>query len=69
MTNAEHEKKGLRARRREAANEIEEFAQGEIRSRRGKINGWLLAVYLVLFLWALYYGFAYWGGLGPGLDY
>jgi len=69
MTSTERGKKGWRQRRREAANEIEEFAQGEIRSRRGKINGWLLLVYLVLFLWALYYGFAFWGGLGPGLDY
>jgi hypothetical protein len=25
-------------------------------------------VYLVLFVWALYYGYTYWGGLGPGLD-
>lgn len=68
MTNAEGRKEGRRTRQ-EAANEIEEYAQGELRSRRGKINGWLLVVYLVLFLWALYYGFAYWGGLGPGLDY
>lgn len=68
MTNAERRKEGRRTRQ-EAANEIEEYAQGEIRSRRGKINGWLLVVYLVLVVWALYYGFAYWGGLGPGLDY
>ena len=27
---------------------------------------WLLAVYAVLFIWALYYMVAYWGGLGPG---
>jgi len=26
-------------------------------------------VYLVLLVWALYYGYIYWGGLGPGLDY
>jgi hypothetical protein len=41
---------------------------GEVQSRHGRINGWLLAVYLVMFLWALYYGWEYWGGLGPGLD-
>lgn len=57
------------SQRREAADRIEEFAQGEIRSRHGRINGWLLVVYLVLFLWSLWYGYAHWGGLGPGLDY
>jgi hypothetical protein len=29
----------------------------------------LLVVYYGLFVWALYYGYTYWGGLGPGLDY
>ncbi len=58
-----------RKTRREKADEIEQYAQGEIESRHGRVNGWLLVVYLVLFLWALWYGFAYWGGLGPGLDY
>ena len=33
-----------------------------------RINGWLLVVYAVLFVWSLYYGYTYWGGLGPGLD-
>jgi len=23
---------------------------------------------VILFLWALYYGYTYWGGLGPGLE-
>jgi len=32
------------------------------------IPRWLIVVYVVLFLWALYYGYIYWGGLGPGLD-
>lgn len=41
---------------------------GDVQSRHGRINGWLLVVYLVMFLWALYYGWVYWGGLGPGLD-
>ncbi len=46
---------------------IEEFAGGEIRSFHGRVNGWLLAVYAVLAIWAIYYLFKYWGGLGPGL--
>lgn len=41
---------------------------GDVGSRHGRINAWLLAVYLVMFLWALYYGWVFWGGLGPGLD-
>jgi hypothetical protein len=49
--------------------ELEEFLGGEITSRHGKVNWFLAAVYLVLFVWALYYLVAYWGGLGPGLDY
>jgi hypothetical protein len=47
--------------------EIEEYAQGEIRSYRGIINTWLLLVYAVLAVWGIYYLFKYWGGLGPGL--
>ena len=46
---------------------IEEHAQGEIRSYRGIVNKWLLAVYVILTAWAIYYLFTYWGGLGPGL--
>lgn len=49
--------------------EIHEYAQGELRARSGKVNGWLLVVYIALFVWAIYYGFTYWGGLGPGLNY
>jgi hypothetical protein len=46
----------------------EDYGGGHIKARHGSINGWLLIVYLVIFVWALYYGYAYWGGLGPGLD-
>ena len=49
--------------------QIEEYAGGHIKSRHGRIHWWLGTVYLVLFIWGLYYGFTYWGGLGPGLDY
>ena len=46
--------------------EIEEFADGEIKSYHGRVNGWLLVVYAVLAVWGVYYLFAFWGGLGPG---
>ena len=46
---------------------IEEYGGGEIRSHRGFVNRWLLAVYAVLGVWAVYYLFRYWGGLGSGL--
>jgi hypothetical protein len=45
---------------------VEQFADGEIRSYRGGVDGWLLAVYAVLAVWGVYYLFAFWGGLGPG---
>lgn len=47
---------------------VENFGGGHIQARHGRVNRWLLVVYLVLFVWALYYGYTYWGGLGPGLD-
>lgn len=52
-----------------AHQEVEEYGGGHIKARHGRINGWLIAVYAALFLWALYYGYTYWGGLGPGLNY
>jgi hypothetical protein len=45
---------------------MEEYAGGYIQAWIGRIPAWLLAVYAVLFLWALFYGWQYWGGLGPG---
>jgi hypothetical protein len=48
--------------------EVESYG-GHIQARHGRVNAWLLAVYLVLLVWSLYYGYRYWGGLGPGLDY
>jgi hypothetical protein len=48
--------------------QTEGYGNGHIQARHGRINGWLLVVYLVMFVWALYYGYTYWGGLGPGLD-
>ena len=48
--------------------QTEKYGGGHIEARHGRINRWLLVVYLILFVWALYYGCVYWGGLGPGLD-
>ena len=48
---------------------LESYGDGTVSARHGKINGWLLFVYAGLFVWVLYYGFVYWSGLGPGLDY
>jgi hypothetical protein len=45
---------------------MEEYAGGYIQARVGYIPVWLLTVYAVLFIWGLYYGYTYWGGLGPG---
>ena len=50
----------------EGAHELEEYAGGYIQAWVGRIPAWLLVVYAVLFVWALYYGWQYWGGLGPG---
>lgn len=50
-----------------APREVQEFAGGEIRSFHGRVDGWLLAVYAILAVWAVYYLFRFWGGLGPGL--
>ncbi len=46
---------------------VHDYADGEIQSRSGRVNRWLLVVYAVLAIWAVYYLVVYWGGLGPGL--
>lgn len=51
------------------ADHVQEFADGEVSTRHGRINRWLMVVYAIMFVWAIYYGITYWGGLGPGLDY
>jgi len=48
--------------------QTESYGSDPIQARHGHVNLWLLLVYLVMFVWALYYGYTYWGGLGPGLD-
>ncbi len=46
---------------------VEEYAGGEVGTRRGIVNRWLLVVYALLAVWAVWYLVRYWGGLGPGL--
>jgi hypothetical protein len=48
-------------------HDVQGYGGGHVQARHGRVNGWLLLVYLVMFVWALYYGWKYWGGLGPGL--
>jgi hypothetical protein len=38
------------------------FAGGEIHSRPGIVNRWLIVVYIVLGVWAVYYLVTYWNG-------
>ena len=57
----------LQRRTKIADDEIDEYAQGEIASRHGRVNRWLLVVYVVLAVWGVAYLVLYWGGLGPGL--
>jgi hypothetical protein len=47
---------------------LRDYADGEIQTRPGRVNGWLLVVYVILALWSVYYLVVYWGGLGPGLE-
>jgi hypothetical protein len=51
----------------DAHGEMEEYVGGSIQAHHGTIPAWLLVVYAVLLIWALYSLFFYWGGLGPGL--
>lgn len=43
-------------------NGLHTFAEGEIQSRHGIVNRWLIVVYVSLVAWAVYYLIAYWGG-------
>jgi len=51
-----------------APGAVHEFADGEVSSYAGRIDRWLIVVYVVLALWAVYYLVVHWGGLGPGLE-
>ena len=49
--------------------QVESYGGGHIEAKHGRVDKWLLIVYVIMFLWSLYYGIKYWGGLGPGLDF
>ena len=49
--------------------QVETYGGGHLEARHGRVNLWLAVVSLIMFVWAIYYGITYWGGLGPGLDY
>jgi hypothetical protein len=63
MTTPEHDRTPDDAR-----GPIHDFADGEIQSYAGRVNVWLMVVYVILVVWAAYYLFVHWGGLGPGLE-
>lgn len=46
---------------------VHDYAGGEVSTRQGRVNRWLLIVYAILVIWSVYYLVTYWGGLGPGL--
>lgn len=48
------------------AHKLQDYQGGELQDRHGYLPAWLLVVYGVLFIWGLYYAYAYWGGVGPG---
>jgi len=70
MTTPEAERRPPERERRpdQPRRPVHEFADGEIASYTGRVNLWLIVVYVLLALWAAYYLFVYWGGLGPGLE-
>jgi hypothetical protein len=52
---------------RHQEHEMHDYAGGYIQASHRGIPLWLLAVYVILLVWGLYYAYAYWGGWGPGL--
>jgi hypothetical protein len=47
---------------------VHDYADGEIQTYAGRVNAWLIVLYVILALWAAYYLLVHWGGLGPGLE-
>jgi hypothetical protein len=52
---------------RDPRGPVHDYAGGEVSTHAGRVNRWLLVVYAILTVWAVYYLVAHWGGLGPGL--
>jgi len=50
-------------------DDVESYGGGHVQARHGRVDRWLLIVYVIMLVWSLYYGITYWGGLGPGLDF
>jgi len=46
---------------------VHDYAGGEVSTRAGRVNRWLLVVYAILAVWGVWYLVVHWGGLGPGL--
>jgi hypothetical protein len=46
----------------EPEDDLHTFAGGEIQSRHGIVNRWLLVVYAILAVWGVYYLVTYWTG-------
>ncbi len=44
----------------EGRGPIHEYAGGEVSTYAGIVNRWLLVVYAILAVWAVYYLLAYW---------
>lgn len=51
----------------EGGNDLERYRQSGIEIKERKVNRWLIAVYVALTVWGIYYLIFIWGGLGPGL--
>jgi hypothetical protein len=47
-------------------DDLEDYGGGHLQARHGYLPVWLLVVYAIMFVWALYYAYQYWGGIGPG---
>jgi hypothetical protein len=48
--------------RQDRRGPIHEYAGGEVSTYAGIVNRWLLVVYAILAVWAVYYLIAYWSG-------
>lgn len=55
------EERGKKSRAADGADpEVQTYEYSGIQERKGKVNGWLIALYVVLTIWGVWYLFAYW---------